>query len=169
MTDEAKQGLQKLVDLLQEKRKYVDKLVRQEYDGTLDSEEVSEGLYDTLDEVFYQVFEGIKNAIKKGQLEMTDKEILEAVKNDKKLSSAVLEDLVYDGEVVKTEVVSLEDVYANMTTIIKLESEYIGIDWTRDNHWGEGEFSSQPYLVKRVKKTVIDYVPEQHYKVSKNC
>lgn len=66
MTDEAKQGLQKLVDLLQEKRKYVDKLVRQEYDGTLDSEEVSEGLYDTLDEVFYQVFEGIKNAIKKG-------------------------------------------------------------------------------------------------------
>ena len=91
---------------------------------------------------------------------MTDKEILEAVKTDKKLSSTVLEDLVYDGEVVKTEVVSLEDVYANMTTIIKLESEYIGIDWTRDNHWGEGEFSSQPYLVKRVKKTVIDYVPE---------
>ena len=66
MTDEAKQELQKLVDLVQEKRKYVDKLVRQEYDGTLDSEEVSEGLYDTLDEVFYQVFEGIKNAIKKG-------------------------------------------------------------------------------------------------------
>lgn len=66
MTDEAKQELQKLVDLLQEKRKYVDRLVRQEYDGTLDSEEVSEGLYDTLDEVFYQVFEGIKNAIKKG-------------------------------------------------------------------------------------------------------
>lgn len=66
MTNEAKQELQKLVDLLQEKRKYVDRLVRQEYDGTLDSEEVSEGLYDTLDEVFYQVFEGIKNAIKKG-------------------------------------------------------------------------------------------------------
>ena len=66
MTDEAKQELQKLVDLLQEKRKYVDRLVRQEYDGTLDSEEVSEGLYDTLDEIFYQVFEGIKNAIKKG-------------------------------------------------------------------------------------------------------
>lgn len=80
MTDEAKQELQKLVDLLQEKRKYVDRLVRQEYDGTLDSEEVSEGLYDTLDEVFYQVFEGIKNAIEKGQLEMTDKEILEAIK-----------------------------------------------------------------------------------------
>lgn len=51
---------------------------------------------------------------------MTDKEILEAVKNDKKLSSTVLEDLVYDGEVVKTEVVSLEDVYANMTTISQL-------------------------------------------------
>ena len=66
MTNEAKQELQKLADILQEKRKYVDRLVRQEYDGTLDSEEVSEGLYDTLDEVFYQVFEEIKNAIKKG-------------------------------------------------------------------------------------------------------
>lgn len=66
MTDEAKQELQKLTDVLREKQKYVDKLVRQEYEGTLDSEEVSEGLYDTLDEVFYQVFEGIKNAIKKG-------------------------------------------------------------------------------------------------------
>ena len=66
MTDEAKQELQKLADVLREKQKYVDKLVRQEYEGTLDSEEVSEGLYDTLDEVFYQVFEGIKNAIKKG-------------------------------------------------------------------------------------------------------
>lgn len=66
MTDEAKQELQKLADVLREKQKYVDKLVRQEYEGTLDSEEVSEGLYDTLDEVFYQVFEGINKAIKKG-------------------------------------------------------------------------------------------------------
>lgn len=66
MTDEVKQELQKLADVLREKQKYVDKLVRQEYEGTLDSEEVSEGLYDTLDEVFYQTFEGIKNAIKKG-------------------------------------------------------------------------------------------------------
>ena len=76
MTDEAKQELQKLTDVLREKQKYVDKLVRQEYEGTLDSEEVSEGLYDTLDEVFYQVFEGIKNAIKKGQLFMTTEEKL---------------------------------------------------------------------------------------------
>lgn len=89
---------------------------------------------------------------------MTDKEILEAVKNGKKLSSAVLEDLVYGDEgVVKREIVSLEDVYANMTTIIKLDSEYIAIDWTRDNHWGEGEFTSQPYLVKPVKKVITDY------------
>lgn len=89
---------------------------------------------------------------------MTDKEILEAIKNDKRLSSAVLEDLVYGDEgVVKTEIVSLEDVYANMTTIIKLEQEYIAIDWTRDNHWGEGEFTSQPYLVKPVKKVITDY------------
>ena len=91
---------------------------------------------------------------------MTDKEILEAVKAGKKLSSEILEDLVYGDEgVVKREVVSLEDVYANMTTIIKLEQEYIAIDWTRDNHWGEGEFTSQPYLVKPVEKTVIDYIP----------
>lgn len=66
MTDGAKQELQKLADVLREKQKYVDKLVKQEYEGTLDNEEVSEGLYDTLDEVFYQTFEGIKNAIKKG-------------------------------------------------------------------------------------------------------
>lgn len=91
---------------------------------------------------------------------MTDKEILEAIKAGKKLSSEILEDLVYGDEgVVKREVVSLEDVYANMTTIIKLEQEYIAIDWTRDNHWGEGEFTSQPYLVKPVEKTVIDYIP----------
>ena len=90
---------------------------------------------------------------------MTDKEILEAIKAGKMLSSEILEDLVYDGEVVKTEVFSLEDVYANMTTIIKLEQEYIAIDWTKDNHWGEGEFTSQPYLVKPVEKTVIDYIP----------
>ena len=91
---------------------------------------------------------------------MTDKEILEAIKAGKKLSSETLEDLVYGDEgVVKREVVSLEDVYANMTTIIKLEQEYIAIDWTRDNHWGEGEFTSQPYLVKPVEKTVIDYIP----------
>lgn len=90
---------------------------------------------------------------------MTDKEILEAIKSDKKLSSETLEDLVYEGEVVKTEVVSLEDVYANMTTIIKLEQEYIGIDWIRNNHWGEGEFPDQPYLVKPVEKLVVDYIP----------
>lgn len=90
---------------------------------------------------------------------MTSKEILEVIKNDKKLSSEILEDLVYDGEVVKTEIVSLEDVYANMTTIIKLEQEYIGIDWIRNNHWGEGDFPDQPYLVKPVEKTVVDYVP----------
>lgn len=88
---------------------------------------------------------------------MTDKEILEAVKNGKKLSSEILEDLVYGNKVVKEEVVNLEDVYANMTTIIKLESEYIAIDWTRDNHWGEGEFFDQPYLVKPVKKVITDY------------
>ena len=91
---------------------------------------------------------------------MTDKEILEAIKAGKKLSSEILEDLVYGDEgVVKREVVSLEDVYANMTTIIKLEQEYIAIDWTRDNHWGEGEFTSQPYLVKPVEKLVVDYIP----------
>lgn len=91
---------------------------------------------------------------------MTDKEILEAVKAGKKLSSEILEDLVYgDKGFVKTEIVSLEDVYANMTTIIKLEQEYIAIDWTRDNHWGEGEFPDQPYLVKPVEKLVVDYIP----------
>lgn len=88
---------------------------------------------------------------------MTDKEILEAIKAGKRLSSTVLEDLVYGNKVVKEEVVSLEDVYANMTTIIKLESEYIAIDWTRDNHWGEGEFFDQPYLVKPVEKVITDY------------
>lgn len=91
---------------------------------------------------------------------MTDKEILEAIKSDKKLSPEILEDLVYgDKGFIKTEIVSLEDVYANMTTIIKLEQEYIGIDWIRNNHWGEGEFPDQPYLVKPVEKLVVDYIP----------
>lgn len=88
---------------------------------------------------------------------MTDKEILEAIKAGKKLNKGELDYLVYSDRVVKEEPSYPKGSNIGMRSIIKLCSEYYEIDWEKDEIWGQDEFPIQPYLVKPVKKVIIDY------------
>ena len=88
---------------------------------------------------------------------MTDREILEAVKAGKELDKEVLDYLVYGDKVVKEETGYLQGYFLEMRSIVKLGSEYIEIDWEKDETWGQDEFLIKPYLVKPVKKVIIDY------------
>lgn len=90
---------------------------------------------------------------------MTDKEILEAIKAGKELDKEVLDYLVYSDKVVKEETGYPKWWDIEMRSIIKLGSEYIEIDWNKDETWGQDEFPIQPYLVKPVEKVIIDYEP----------
>lgn len=88
---------------------------------------------------------------------MTDKEILEAIKTGKELDKEVLDYLVYSDKVVKEEPGYPKGSDIEMRSIIKLGSEYIEIDWEKDETWGQDEFPIKPYLVKPVKKVITDY------------
>lgn len=83
---------------------------------------------------------------------MTNKEILEAIKAGKKLDEEVLNYLVNSSYVVKEIVFIQGDEYTDIRTVVKLDSQHIVIDWTKDNNGEENEFLYQPYLIKLADK-----------------
>lgn len=79
---------------------------------------------------------------------MTEEKILEIIKSGKKLSETFLNYLVNSSYVVGEKIITQDELYTDLVTIIKIGSKYIEIKWMKSENEEENEFLYQPYLVK---------------------
>lgn len=84
-------------------------------------------------------------------VEMSGIEVLAKVKNKVHFSQNELDHLVFEDFIkVKEEVMCKANTYAIVQTVLKVNDEYIMIEWLKDNSTSDGFEYEQPVMVKKV-------------------
>lgn len=93
-------------------------------------------------------------------VEMNGIEVLAKVKNKVHFSQDELERLVFEDFIkVKEEVMCKANTYAIVQTVLKVNDEYIMIEWLKDNSKRVDNEYEQPVMVKPVKTENVEFVP----------